>query len=262
MKQIEISKYLKNEYPEILASNFDIGKIGLQFGSNNKEINKVMIALDGTSKVVDQALNMSCDLLICHHPFLFYPLLSLDYDSPFGQKFIKVLNNKLNIYSMHTNFDTAENGMNDILSEIIGMKNVNYLKAEIDSTCLMRVGEIEPVKFEDFLNLVCKKFDHAAVKFVGNLQKTIKKVGIVGGSGSSEIKNAIKNGCDCFITGEIPHHLGLEALDYGISLIEINHFTESLFKETLKNKLEKQFPTIEFILAEEEDPFKNYAYKK
>ena len=79
MKQIEITKYLNKEYPEELASHFDSGKISLQFGSNNKEIKKVMIALDGTTDVVNQAIDSNCDLLICHHPFMFSPLLSLNF---------------------------------------------------------------------------------------------------------------------------------------------------------------------------------------
>lgn len=261
MKQIEITKYLNNEYPEQLASHFDNGKISLQFGSNNKEIKKVIIALDGSTEVVNQAINNNCDLLICHHPFMFSPLLSLNYDSPFGQKLIKVLNNKLNVFSMHTNFDTGIDGMNDILSSKLGLKNIQYINDELDSSCLMRIGNINEMNLINFVELICEKFNQSTVKFVGNPNKKIKKVGIVGGSGGSEVHNAIKNNCDCFVTGEIPHHIALEALDQGICLIEVSHAVEAMFKTKLKEKLEKQFPNLEIIIAEEEDPFKTYIKK-
>ena len=90
MKQFEITNFLENKFSPMLASQFDMGKIGLQFGSKNKEINKIMIALDATMDVVDEAIAKNCDLLITHHPFLFYPLLSVDYDSVLGRKLIKV----------------------------------------------------------------------------------------------------------------------------------------------------------------------------
>ena len=74
MKVREIVDYLQNLYPFELASSFDHGKIGLQFGSLSKEVKKVMIALDGTSKVIDEAIQNNVDLLITHHPFLFNPI--------------------------------------------------------------------------------------------------------------------------------------------------------------------------------------------
>ncbi len=261
MKQNELTKYLKNEYPEELAASFDVGKIGLQFGSSNKEIKKVLIALDGTKEVIEQAIDEKCDLIITHHPFMFMPMISLNYDSPFGQKLIKVLENRINIYSMHTNFDTAHEGMNDILSNVIGIQNIQMIKDEIDQTCLMRFGDIKPIKLIDLMENVSNKIGQSGIKYVGNPNKIIHKVGIVGGAGSSEIKNALHSGCDCFITGEIQHHLALEAKEIGICLIEVNHFVESFFKIPLKQKLAKRFPNIEFKLANEEDPFNCYIKK-
>ena len=83
--------------------------------------------------------------------------------------------------------------------------------------------------------------------------------GIVGGSGSSEFNNALRYKCDCFITGEIHHHIGLEALEQGICMIEVNHAVEALFKETLKKVLNEKFPELEIILAVEKDPFEIYT---
>lgn len=261
MKQIEITKYLNQHYPEHLAGGFDLGKISLQFGSNNKDIKRVLIALDGTTAVVDEAIEKDCDLLITHHPFMFNSVLSVDYDSPFGKKLIKVFNHKLNIFAMHTNFDTAIDGMNDILSRTIGLQNVYYIKEELDNSCVMRIGTIEPIKLIDFVALVTDKLGQEGARYVGDPNKLITKVGIVGGAGSSEIRNAVLEGCDCYITGEIQHHHGLDATDNNIALIEVNHAVEALFKQPLKDKLEKAFPEIEFIIANEQDPFRRYTKK-
>ena len=79
MKLAEIIKILQEKYSPELASSFDIGKIGLQFGTANAEVKKIMVALDGTSAVVDEAIENHVDLLLTHHPFMFNPMLSLNY---------------------------------------------------------------------------------------------------------------------------------------------------------------------------------------
>lgn len=259
MKQIEVTKFLNNLYPEELASSFDMGKISLQFGSNNKEIKKVIIALDGTTDVVNQAISNNCDLLITHHPFMFAPLLSLNYDSVFGQKMIKVLSNKLNVFSMHTNFDVGNNGMNDILAKKLELSDIHYIKDELDSSCLMRIGNINEMKLSDLADKVIDKLKQTSVKIIGNKDKKIKTVGIVGGSGSSEFNNALRYKCDCFITGEIHHHIGLEAVEQGLCMIEVNHAVEALFKENLKDILHEKFPELEIMIADEKDPFESYT---
>ena len=124
MKVKEIVDFLLDKYPLELASSFDYGKVGLQFGSMSKDVKKVMICLDGTTDVIDEAIINNVDLLICHHPFLFNPILNLDYNSPLGKKMLKVFKSELNIFAMHTNFDTALNGMNDHLASILGLENV------------------------------------------------------------------------------------------------------------------------------------------
>ncbi len=262
MKQTKITHYLETKYPVSLASSFDLGKIGLQFGSKEKEIKKILIALDGTMEVIDEALDNNVDLLITHHPFMFNPLLNLDYDSPFGKKLIKVLENKLNIYSMHTNFDTSCGGMNDILASIIGLSNVHSHKEELDNSCFIRIGNVDTVILKDFANDVLEKLDEPSGRVVGALDKKISKVGIVGGAGASELMIAIRHKCDCLITGEVKHNQALDALDYDIAIIEVSHSVECLFKDYLKKELELEFPSVEIILSTKDTlPFKHIIKK-
>lgn len=259
ISQKEITNYLQENYPEYLASNFDVGKIGLQFGSNNKIIKKVMICLDATNDVIDKSLKLSCDLIISHHPFMFNPLISLNYDSVLGIKLLKVFDNRLNIYSMHTNFDVANEGMNDILAEKLKLNNIAIEKEVVDESTFIRVGYIEETTLNSFVKYVSEKLEEDCIKFIGDPNKQIKKVGIVGGAGIGDFRTAIKLGCDCFITGEIKHNIALDAIDNGISLIEVSHSVEALFKKPLKEKLCKVFPTVEFIVYDgKENPFKYY----
>ena len=81
-KVSNITNYLLEKYPINLASNFDLGKVGLQFGSMDHEVKKAMIALDGSTPVVEDAIAQGVDLLITHHPFMFNSLSNLNYDNP------------------------------------------------------------------------------------------------------------------------------------------------------------------------------------
>ncbi len=257
MKVKEIVDYLLNKYPLELASSFDIGKVGLQFGSMSKEVKKVMICLDGTSDVIDEAINNNVDLLICHHPFLFSPMLNLDYNSPIGKKMLKVFKNELNIFAMHTNFDTAIDGMNDYLASLLGMKNVYSVPEVPTSESYMRIGEIDKCSLVEFAYFVKETFKEEGIRVVGDLDKNIKKVAILGGSGGSFVVPAKKLGCDCIITGEVKQNNAIDAVEYNMSIIEVSHSVEALFKEYIKKILEKEFTDVEFILSNKDvNPFK------
>lgn len=253
----DIVSYLERKYAPTLASSFDFGKIGLQFGSYEASVTKVMLTLDGSSEVVKEALNNGVQMLICHHPFMFNSLLSLNYDTPMGQKMINVIQNKLNIFAMHTNFDVSSKGMNDILAGILGLAKVHIEKEELDNECFLRIGNVEPTSLGEFAKDVKNRFQEPMVRVVGDLNKTIRKVGIVGGSGSSELFKAIRHGCDVLVTGEIRHNNAIDALDYNIGIVEVSHSVERLFKQFVLDDLQLAFPEVEFMLATKDtDPFK------
>ena len=247
----DIVVYLQDLYPLFLASNFDTGKVGLQFGSHNKSVKKVMIALDGSTDVIEEALEKKVDLLITHHPFMFSSIINMNYDNPLTKRIKLVIQNELNVFSMHTNFDVSIGGMNDILLNILEAEPIQEV-VEAKNDDFLRIGKVNPIKFDDFIEHVKTKFKVSHVRVVGKLDKTVKTIGIVGGSGGSELYKAKILGCDVLVTGEIKHNQALDAKDLGIQLIEVSHAVERLFKETVKEKLEKEFSEVEFILSEKD----------
>ena len=257
MKVKEIVAYLQTLYPVELASSFDYGKVGLQFGSLSKEVKKVMITLDGTSAVVDEALENNCDMLICHHPFLFNSIINLDYNSPLGKKMLKVFKNELNIFAMHTNFDCAINGMNDYLASLLKLENVYSVPEIPTSDSYFRIGDIEKRSLAEFAYYVKEVFNEEAIRVVGDLDKQVKKVAILGGSGGNYAVTAKKLGCDCIITGEVKQNNAIDAVEYNMAIIEVSHSVEALFKEYIKNQLSEQFKDVEFIVSKKDvNPFK------
>lgn len=253
----DITNYLLTKYPTSLASSFDLGKVGLQFGSLNQEVKVVMLALDGSTKVIDEAIMNDVDLLITHHPFMFNSMLSMDYDNPLQEKIKQVIKNDLNVFSMHTNFDVAEGGMNEILAERLGLKNIRFVGDTVNNESFIRTGEVDEISLNDFLEVVKEKLKVDGLRYTGSLNKKIHKVGILAGSGGFELYLASRLHCDAFITGEVKHNQALDAVDLNLSLIEVSHAVERLYKEKVKAELEKEFPNVTFILANNDtDPLK------
>lgn len=253
----DITNYLLTKYPTSLASSFDLGKVGLQFGSLNQEVKVVMLALDGSTKVIDEAIMNDVDLLITHHPFMFNSMLSMDYDNPLQKKIKQVIKNDLNVFSMHTNFDVAEGGMNEILAERLGLKNIRFVGDTVNNESFIRTGEVDEISLNDFLEVVKEKLKVDGLRYTGSLNKKIHKVGILAGSGGFELYLASRLHCDAFITGEVKHNQALDAVDLNLSLIEVSHAVERLYKEKVKAELEKEFPNVTFILANNDtDPLK------
>ena len=108
--------------PPKLAEKWD--NIGLQVGQKDWIVNSVWIALDPLLEVVEAACHAQIDLIITHHPLIFNPLKSIDFDSPVGQIIKLASENRLSIYAAHTNFDSVSGGMNDIFAGRLGMKNL------------------------------------------------------------------------------------------------------------------------------------------
>ncbi len=251
----DIINYITSIYPLEDSMSFDNGITGLQFGDANSNVSKVMITLDITNKVLEDALEKGCDMIICHHPFMFNPLKNLNYNSVFGKKLIKVLSNKINIAAFHTCFDCGKDGMNDRLAKILGFTDV-YQTTDIQKDALLRVGYVKEISAIDFAKYVKKTLQEESVKLIGDYNRTIKKVGIIGGSGAIDWQSAMYEGCDCFITGEVHHNNAIDIVDNNFLVIEVSHFAESFYKESLCKELKDKFIDCEFILSNESNPFK------
>ncbi len=258
IKVKDVYDYLSNLYKIENSSNFDLGKVGLQFGSYNDNVRKAIVCLDITNEVIDEAISLDANLVIAHHPFMFSPLLNLNYDSPFGKKILKIINNRINIMAYHTCFDVAVDGMNEVLAKKLNLKNITYTNCELNSESFIRLGECQPTRLSDFCQVVKNAFNLKGVNVAGDLNKIINRVAIVGGSGSSEFYNALKSGADVFISGQLPHHLAIEAIENNFSLIEVSHSIEFIGIQTIKDALETKFNN-EFdviITKMNQEPFK------
>jgi dinuclear metal center YbgI/SA1388 family protein len=125
----DITKVIENFAPLYLAEEWD--NSGLQVGNLNNEVNRVLLSLDVTERTIEKAIENKCELIITHHPFLFNPVSSIDLSSKKGKFIEKLIKANINVYSAHTNLDITNEGVNDILANIIGIKNKKVLKSTV-----------------------------------------------------------------------------------------------------------------------------------
>jgi dinuclear metal center YbgI/SA1388 family protein len=332
--------------PKHLAMPDD--KIGLQLGTLQKDIRKVLITLDVTEAVVEEAIQEQVDLIIAHHAIIYRPLPHLQTDTPAGRLYERLIKHDIAVYIAHTNLDVAEGGVNDMLAEALGLFDLSYLEAMytdklkklvcyvpqthhqlvLDALFAAGAGSIghysncsfsspgtgtflpqegtnpfigEPGKLErvqevrvetivpeslqrkavqamlrahpyeevaydlypleqagrvhglgrvgklpaavtlrELAELAKIAFDVPAVRVVGNLERPIRKVAVLGGSGGRYVRHAIFAGADVLVTGDIDYHTAHDADAAGLALLDVGHNVETILKRAVAAYLAAQ----------------------
>ncbi len=255
MKLNDIINNLEQFAPLNLAEDWD--NVGLLVGDRNQEVKKVLLALDVTTEVVDEAINTGANLIVAHHPIIFKAIKNVVNGNAIGDKLIKLIKNDIAVYVMHTNFDSADGGTNDVVFDLLNLENREVLEPiEGYENCgLGRVGTLPKKMLVNELLQFLKdtnKFDYInySLDFEG-MNKEVKKVGLCTGSVmTSLIIKSKKLDCDVYITGDLTYHTAQMAKDIGITIIDIGHYcSENIVFENLKQKLDNDFENIEFIIS-------------
>ncbi|WP_096434625.1 Nif3-like dinuclear metal center hexameric protein [Alteribacter populi] len=139
-------------------------KVGLQIGTLNKPVKKVMVALDVIEPVVDEAIESGVDLIIAHHPIIFKPIKELRTDHVYGRTVEKLIKNDIAVYAAHTNLDVAPGGVNDLMAEALGIQQTEVL-VETTEDPLKKVVVFVPEAEADQVRDALGK---AGAGFIGN----------------------------------------------------------------------------------------------
>ena len=256
MKVSEITEILDKWMPRSIAEDFD--NVGLLIGDSNSEVKNILVTLDTTSNVIDEALDKNCNLIISYHPIIFNSLKKITTDSGYVQKsLIKAVKNNISVYAIHTSLDNHPEGISYFLSKKIGLKNTSTLiTKKIDNSNLkigMGIkGELkEPLQEDDFFNLLKDKLDLKYLRHSVKIDKKISTVSIVVGSGSFAIKNSLECNVDAFITSDLKYHNFFEADNQAV-LIDIGHYeSENHIKLIIKEFLNKKLPNFTILLSKQ-----------
>lgn len=238
----DIYSFLDSIAPFSTSAPWD--NTGLLVGDENKNVKKVMISLDVTDDVIDQATKEKVDLVITHHPVIFDPVKSVTSDT----LLYKAISSGLSFISSHTCLDIAKDGVNDCLANAVGLKNIKSIEEDV----FLKLGEIEEKSEDEFVAILKDKLScNVLYNSTGN---KIKKVAFCSGSGGDLWELAKKIEADALLTGEAKYHEFLDASFNNISIFACGHFeTEVVVIDMLKEKLEKEFKTIKFLKANQKN---------
>lgn len=244
MKLDPIVQTLEGIAPPELAEPFDNGKIGLIY-RGTPDVERVAVALDPTFDVIMKAKEMDAQLLITHHTLIWNPVNKID--GKLAMKLSLLLDNHMSLYSMHTNYDKAEGGVNDMFGKLLGLKN------PVREGLHVRGEREKPCTPEMYSLILSRTFNVATCINGGNL-KSIKVVGVAGSGFQTGIEAAVKYGCDTVVSSEVRHDLIRDAEDYGLTLIEVPHYYA---ESPAMNKLALQLQAlgIDAIYIEDEPSF-------
>lgn len=121
----EYAAILEEIAPKKLAMDGD--PIGLQLGDLSKKVRKIMFTLDVLEEVVDEAVEEGVDMIIAHHPFLYRPLKKIDIETAQGRMIRKLIKHDIIVYAAHTNLDIAQGGVNDILADLLELRDTQVI---------------------------------------------------------------------------------------------------------------------------------------
>lgn len=253
----EIVHVLEQVWATDIACNWD--NVGLLIGDKNKEVKKIMLALDATDDVIKQAVDNDVDMLITHHPLIFSGMKRITADDFTGRRVLCLIQNDIAYYAMHTNFDVR--GMATEAAARLQLSDCQVLEytGEIEETVLGigQVGNLLSVmSLKECAGKVKQDFALEHVRVFGNPDTKVKKLAISPGSGKSEIIHAIKAGADVLVTGDIDHHDGMDAVAQGLTIIDAGHYgLEHIFSDYMEHFLRDKLGQVLILKAKETAPF-------
>lgn len=246
----DIVNLMEKYAPAYLAESWD--NVGLMVGRAEKEVKCVLVALDVNDEVIAEAEDKGADLIVTHHPFIFRSIKNVNDKSPLGRRIIRLIQKDIAVFSAHTNLDCAEGGTNDTLARLLCLSDVKPLCEEEGGAPIGRVGELESVMtFGELITTVKKVLGADKLSVCGSLDKTVHRVGICTGKGSSLMAAAKAAGADVFITGDFGYHEGQSACDMGLCVIDGTHYlTEVPVVPVLCSYIKDNFKDVNVIEAE------------
>lgn len=242
----DVLNFIEGIAPSYMKMDWD--NCGLLCGRKDKEVQKILVALDPFRNVIREAIDLGADLIVTHHPLIFSaPLMAVNEDTETGRCVLELMEHGIAAINAHTNLDLAPGGVNDVLAQTLGLQNIEIINPT-DNYGLLRCGTVAAQPLSAFLTVVKENLHCDGLRYV-DAGKPVSKVAVGGGSCADEMVEALDAGCDTFVTADVKYNQFRTAFELGLNLIDAGHFhTENPTMPVLAEKLAAKFPgvTVEF----------------
>ena len=237
---------------------------GLLIGDEASIVNAILLSLDITEEVVEEAICSGVNLIVTHHPIIFNGLKEITAHTRLGRMLLTLIEHKVSVIAAHTNLDRSfPFGINRYISDLYGLKDLKPLNEDEGFGI---VGHFdEAITFEAFVQKTKKLFDIEVVKVANtktdviNDAQFVKTIAISSGASSDFIQNAIESGADVFVTGDLKYHESQAVLSSSLTLVDVGHFESEFvyinrFKSLLDAKLNRSEHTVSIQVTRTEKP--------
>ncbi|MDY0390144.1 MAG: Nif3-like dinuclear metal center hexameric protein [Desulfobulbus oligotrophicus] len=250
--------------PESLAEDWD--NVGLLVGDPNQQVTSILLALDPTCSLIEQAVSDSYDLVITHHPLIFRPLRAIRTDTPPGRFIATATSHRIGVIACHTNLDSIQGGVSDYLAQSLGLRETRPLTIT-EKNCgpdcgIGRIGRYaSPVSAAAFLDQIKTVCNPPWILEAGPRPDSVTIVALCGGSCSDLADTALNAGAHVFVTAEVKHSVACWAADAGLWLLDAGHFaTENpamlFFRDTLRKEAENRGWNLQVDVACQQPPLR------
>lgn len=259
IKVRDIAQAIEEFAPKNLQEDYD--NAGLQVGDPEMTVSAVLLCLDVTEEILEEALDRSCNMIVSHHPLLFKGLKEITGATATERIVIKAIRSGVAIYAAHTNLDSAWDGVSHEIAHSLGLTGLSVLDPSADNVrCGIGVlGETRPTPTLEFLRKVKETFNVKALRYSAQSTKlVIKKVAVCGGSGAFLIKKAIERGADVIITGDVKYH---DFTNFGLDILiaDIGHYESELCSQKIFSRIIRgKFPDSVIYFSDKEKNPINY----
>ena len=251
----EIYEFINSVAPFDIQEGFD--NAGFLVGRRDRAVRKILVALDITGEVAEEAARLGAELIVAHHPVIFNPVKSVTDETLTGQVLLALAEQKIAAICAHTNLDAARGGVNDCLAEALELTEIGQLsQAGVDDQGhpygIGRVGTVHRpgLSAREYAAFVKEKLSSSDVRFVDG-GKPVQRVAVGGGACGSMLEDVIAQGCDTFVTSDLKYNQFLDAKALGLNLLDAGHFpTENVVCGPMVQWLSKAFPKMEVRLSE------------
>ena len=239
----DILQFVESLAPRELKMEWD--NVGLLCGGKDRQVTKILVALDPFEHVCKEAADWGAELLVTHHPLIFVAPKSITDDTSVGRAIQILCARGISAINAHTNLDCAEGGVNDVLAKTLELKDV----AVVGGENLLRAG-LYDADLPAFLTHVKEKLGCKGLRYVDG-GKPVHKVAVGGGSCAGGMLDAVDAGCDTLVTADVKYNQFWDAKELGLNLIDAGHFqTENPVVAVLAEKIAAAFPEIAVKISE------------
>lgn len=250
----DIYRFIDRIAPFATQEGFD--NAGFLVGRGDRAVSRVLVALDVTEEVVEEARALGAQLIVAHHPVIFDPVRSVTDETPAGRVLLALTEGKLAAICAHTNLDAAHGGVNGCLARALELSEIGQLhQAGVDEKGrpygIGRTGTVHApgLTAAQYAAFVKEKLGSACVRFVDG-GRPVARVAVGGGACGSMLTDALVAGCDTFVTADLKYNQFLDAKALGLNLLDAGHFpTENVVCAPLARRLAREFPQVEVTVS-------------